>query len=223
MKFNHGAPYTRTSIGDLINDDRLKTSREGIISSGNSIFLFVTLDKTKQLNAKLQYNDFFENDLFHWDSQTTQTINTPRIQKIVKGEVEVLLFARVHEKTKSKTNPFIYCGRLSYKSHNPDTSKPVHIIFTCLDYEEESSAQLAKIYDWIPSCDQPRTANYETVTPKAKAVKKSASGGQVRVKCGFEELQNVETASRSNVRCKSLCGIAVSVIYVSLTTQWAIM
>lgn len=178
MKFNHGAPYTRTSIGDLINDDRLKTSREGIISSGNNILLFVTLDKTKQLNAKLQYNDFFENDLFHWDSQTTQTINTPRIQKIVKGEVEVLLFARVHEKTKSKTNPFIYCGRLSYKSHNPDTSKPVHIIFTCLDYEEESNAQLAKIYDWIPSGDQPRTANYETVTPKAKTVKKSASGGQ---------------------------------------------
>ena len=178
MKFNHGAPYTRTSIGDLINDDRLKTSREGIISSGNNILLFVTLDKTKQLNAKLQYNDFFENDLFHWDSQTTQTINTPRIQKIVKGEVEVLLFARVHEKTKSKTNAFIYCGRLSYKSHNPDTSKPVHIIFTCLDYEEEPNAQLAKIYDWIPSGDQPRTANYVTVAPNAKAVKQSGSGGQ---------------------------------------------
>jgi len=176
--FKLGDSHTRTSIGDLITDDRLKTSREGIISSGNKIFLFVTLDKTKQLNTKLQYNDFFEDDLFHWDSQTTQTISTPRIQKIVKGEVEVLLFARVHEKTKSKTNPFIYCGRLSYKSHNPDTSKPVHIIFTCLDYEEESNAQLSKIYDWIPSGDQPRTANYQTVTPKAKAVKKSSSGGQ---------------------------------------------
>ncbi len=178
MEFTHGAPYTRTSLGEVINDDRIKTSREGIISSGNNIFLFVTLDKTKQLNTKLQYNDFFESDLFHWDSQTTQTINTPRIQKIVKGEVQILLFARVHEKTKSKTNPFIYCGRLSYKSHNPDTSKPVHIIFTCLDYADEPNAQLAKIYDWIPARDQPRTANYQAVTPRVKAVNKSASGGQ---------------------------------------------
>ena len=91
MLFKLGDLYTRASIGEVLQDGRLKSSREGILSSGNSILLFVTLDKAKQLNAKLQYNDFFEGNLFHWDSQTTQTINTPRIQKIVKGEVDVLL------------------------------------------------------------------------------------------------------------------------------------
>jgi hypothetical protein len=176
--FNIGDPYTRNTIGDILQDERLTTSREGIISSGNSILLFVTLDKAKQLNSKLHYNDFFEGDLFHWDSQTTQTINTPRIQKIVKGEVDVLLFARVHEKTKSKTNPFIYCGKLSYKSHDETTSKPVHIIFSCPEYQDEPNSLLAKIYDWTPSGDLPRTANYVSVDPKIIEPKKSKGSGQ---------------------------------------------
>lgn len=178
MVFTSGAAYTRTTIGEILRDERLKTSREGIISSDNLILLFVTLDKTKLANTKLQYNDFFEGSLFHWDSQTTQTINTPRIQKIVNGEVDVWLFARVHEKTKSKTNPFICCGRLAYKSHDEKTAKPVHIIFNCLDYEEEPNAHLAKLYDWIPAGDQPRTAHYESSTPKLKIARKSSSGGQ---------------------------------------------
>jgi len=176
--FKIGDLYTRYSIGELLQDERLKSSREGIISSGNSILLFVTLDKAKQLNAKLQYNDFFEGNLFHWDSQTIQTINTPRIQKIVKGEVEVLLFTRVHEKTKSKSNPFIYCGALAYKSYDEATSKPVHIIFNCKEYQDEPNSQLAKIYDWTPSSDLPRTAHYVNVTPKASGLKKSSGGGQ---------------------------------------------
>lgn len=176
MIFKLGDLYTRVSIGELLQDGRLKSSREGILSSGNSILLFVTLDKTKQPNIKLQYNDFFEGNLFHWDSQTIQTINTPRIQKIVNGQVEVFLFTRVHEKTKSKSNPFIYCGALSYKSHDEATSKPVHVVFNCLDYQDEPNAQLAKIYDWTPSNDRPRTAHYVNATPKVGAVKKSSVG-----------------------------------------------
>lgn len=178
MNFKLGLPYTRASLGELLNDSRLKTSREGIITSGNSILLFVTLDKTKQANSKLQYNDFFEGNLFHWDSQTIQTIDSPRIQKIVKREVDVLLFTRVHEKTKSKSNPFIYCGTLSYKTHDETTSKPVHIVFNCLDYQDEPNAQLAKVYDWTPSNDRPRTAHYVNATPKASVARKSSGGGQ---------------------------------------------
>lgn len=178
MIFKLGDLYTRTLIGELLQDGRLKSSREGILSSGNSILLFVTLDKTKQTNSKLQYNDFFEGNLFHWDSQTTQTINTLRIQKIVKGEVDILLFTRVHEKTKSKSNPFIYCGTLSYESHDEATSKPVHIVFNCLEYQDEPNAQLAKVYDWTPSSDRPRTAHYVNATPKVSATRKPSGGSQ---------------------------------------------
>jgi hypothetical protein len=178
MNFQIGAEYTRETLGELLNDSVLKKTREGIVKSNNNFLLFVTLDKTKQANKKLHYNDFFEGALFHWDSQTTQSINTPRIQQIVKGELEVFLFVRVHEKTKSKTNPFICCGSLSYKSHNEKTSKPVHIIFNSLGYEEEPNSTLAKIYDWSPASDQPRTAYYVDVLPKSKAPKKNSVGGQ---------------------------------------------
>ena len=178
MIFKLGDLYTRATIGDHLGDGRLKSSREGILSSGNSILLFVTLDKTNQLNAKLQYNDFFEGNLFHWDSQTIQTINTPRIQRIVNSEVEVLLFARVNEKTKSKSNPFVYCGKLAYKSYDEATSKPVHIVFDCLEYQDEPNAQLAKLYDWTPSNDRPRTAHYINAAPKPLRAKKASTGGQ---------------------------------------------
>jgi hypothetical protein len=187
--FKLGDLYSRALIGELLQDGRLKSSREGILSSGNYILLFVTLDKAKQLNTKLRYNDFFEGNLFHWDSQTTQTISTPRIQKIVKGEVDILLFTRVHEKTKSKSNPFVFCGALSYKSHDETTSKPVHIVFNCLDYQDEPSAQLAKIYDWTPSSDRPRTANYINVTPKISSSRKPSGGGQ-----GYARDQTVKIA-----------------------------
>ena len=178
MDFQIGAEYTRETLGGLLNDSNLKKTREGIVKSNGIFLLFVTLDKTKQLNKKLQYNDFFEDLFFHWDSQTTQSINTPRIQQIVRGEAEVFLFVRVHEKTKSKTNPFICCGRLSYRSHDETTSKPVHIVFNCLDYQDEPNAQLAKIYDWTPSSDRPRTAHYVNTIPKISTARKPSSGGQ---------------------------------------------
>ena len=38
------------------------------------------------LNLRYHFDDFYEGDFFHWDSQNKQHINTPGIQKIVKGE-----------------------------------------------------------------------------------------------------------------------------------------
>lgn len=43
--------------------------------------------------------------------------------------VEVFLFTRLQTKTKSKTNEFIYCGKLRYQTYLANTAKPVHIIF----------------------------------------------------------------------------------------------
>ena len=178
MTFIPGLPYSRQHIGLDLGDSRISTSREGIVFSGDKALLIVTLDKEKQPNKNLHYNDFFEGDLFHWDSQTTQSINTPQIQKIVNKVVSTLLFIRIHPKIKSKANAFIYCGNLRYKSHDQSTSRPVHIIFECLDFIEEPNAQLAKIYDWTPSADQPRTVNYETPIPKLIKVKRAGSSGQ---------------------------------------------
>ena len=62
-----------------------------------------------------------------------------KIQEIVNKEVEVHLFCREYPKIKSKTQPFIYCGILDYLEYDNKTSKPVHIIFESLDYDDQSS------------------------------------------------------------------------------------
>jgi hypothetical protein len=37
----------------------------------------------------------FEGDFFHWDSQTTQHINTPKIKEIISGSRIPYLFIRI--------------------------------------------------------------------------------------------------------------------------------
>jgi hypothetical protein len=147
-----GNPYSRKELANLFDDQRISSSREGIFyTSTNKTIIFVTLDKSKKTREDLKYNDFFENDLFHWDSQTRQHIETPRIAQLVSGDVNIYLFVRVEEKNKSKTNPFIYCGELEYLSHDALTNKPVHIIFQLINYEKNPSVELEKVYSWKPT------------------------------------------------------------------------
>ena len=42
----------------------------------------------------------FKENIFIWDSQTTQHINSPKIQEIINKEVEVFLFCREYPKVK---------------------------------------------------------------------------------------------------------------------------
>lgn len=176
--FEVGGFYSRYTIGDVFNDTRIKTSREGIVVSGDAVLLFVTLDKEAQSNTNLRYNDFFEQDLFHWDSQNRQTINSPTIKKIVDKTVEVFLFTRLQTKTKSKTNEFIYCGKLQYQTYLPSTSKPVHIIFEAVDFQNEPNIHLARVYDWTPDKNQPRTVNYAEPSLNKSTPRKDKSVGQ---------------------------------------------
>ena len=60
------------------------------------------------------------------------------------------IFAEIFQKIGSKTQPFIYCGRLEdYTSYDKDTSNPVTIFFKSVDYnfEENKHSDLGrKIY-----------------------------------------------------------------------------
>ena len=142
-----GKEYKRTEIGMVLNEENL--GREGIYYSKehNITILFTDLEKGKD---SIKYNDFFENDYFHWDSQTIQHINTPRIQEIVKKERDVILFCRIHQKIKSKTQPYIYCGRLVYEEYEADTANPVHIIFRSEDYADDGfeGTEIRNIWNW---------------------------------------------------------------------------
>jgi len=62
------------------------------------------------------------------------------------------LFVRISPKIKNVTQPFIYCGRLTYLSYEEGTSKPVHMIYQNIDYDDYTENEdLIDIYLWKPS------------------------------------------------------------------------
>ena len=85
-----GNLYKRIDLNDYFNTKRFSSSREGILSIDNNIILlyFRKISKDKQFH----YNDYFENDFFRWDSQNPQHINTPMIQKMVRGKLIYIFF-----------------------------------------------------------------------------------------------------------------------------------
>jgi hypothetical protein len=147
-----GKKYTKKGLSEILNETGLLTVREGVFSCKNSesYFLFVDLEKEGK-EKRFHFNDFFEGDYFHWDSQTTQHINSPRIQNVVDGELETHLFTRITQKVKGQTQPFLYCGQLKYSEHDSNTDKPVHIIFENIDYDDfTENEELINIYLWKP-------------------------------------------------------------------------
>jgi len=148
-----GEKYSKKSLANLLDEPALNTVREGVFSCRNSpsYILFVDLEKEGK-DQRFHFNDFFEEDFFHWDSQTTQHIDSPKIQQIINQELDTYLFVRQVQKIKSKTQPFTFCGRLIYKEHDPATSKPVHIVFNNTDYDDfTENEDLINIYLWRPS------------------------------------------------------------------------
>ena len=148
-----GQKYSKKDLASLIDEPRLLNVREGVSSCDNSdsYLLFVDLEKEDK-EKRFHFDDFFEEDFFHWDSQTTQHIESPKIQEVVTGSVVTYLFVRVKQKEKSKTLPFIYCGRVKYVSHEKGTNKPVHILFQNIDYDDfADNLDLLEVYRWKPS------------------------------------------------------------------------
>jgi hypothetical protein len=159
-----GQKYSKKDLAILLNQPNLAKVREGVASStnSNSYFLFVDLEKAGKAE-RFHFDDFFEGEFFHWDSQTTQHINTPKIQDVVNGNSTPHLFVRVRQKEKGKTLPFIYCGRLRYDTYEEGTSKPVHIIFKNVDIDDfTENADLLEVYRWKPA-DVGRTTKSKIV------------------------------------------------------------
>jgi len=147
-----GNKYTKKELASILSENGLLTVREGVFSCKNtsSYLLFVDLEKEGK-EDRFHFNDYFEGEFFHWDSQTTQHIDSPKIQSIVKGELESHLFVRTVQKINGTTQPFIYCGRIAYLEHDSSSSKPVHIIFQNIDYDDfTENEELIYIYLWKP-------------------------------------------------------------------------
>jgi len=93
-------------------------------------FFFVTLNKQGK-EKDYRYHDRFEdNSNFHWQSQRSTKPKSARGQNVINHKMNggnIHLFVRKNAKIKSKAAPFIYCGRLTYKSHSG--SEPMDVKF----------------------------------------------------------------------------------------------
>ena len=67
-----GNKYSKKELSKLLVQPSLEKVREGVFSCNNSqsYLLFVDLEK-KSKEEKFHFDDFFEEDYFHWDTQTT--------------------------------------------------------------------------------------------------------------------------------------------------------
>ncbi len=148
-----GQYYSKKDLAEHLQEETISVVREGLYYCKKTFttLLFVDLVK-RDKEEKFHFNDFFEGEYFHWDSQTTQHIDSPKIQEMISGERTPHLFVRMHQKIKNVTQPFIYCGALEYLEFVHGTSKPVHIVFRSLDIDEETGNEdLLEIYTWKPN------------------------------------------------------------------------
>lgn len=82
--------------------------------------LLVTLNKRSH-NMEHRYHDYFEDaQTFHWQSQNRSNEDNTSGQKIINhvaNQSSVHLFVRKHKLTNKKAAPFVYLGKVTYKSH----------------------------------------------------------------------------------------------------------
>lgn len=148
-----GLSYNKIQISELIGEAKMAKYQSGIYycDTRDTAILFVTLDKTGK-KKDLHYNDYFDGEYFEWDSQNSQSLKSPRIQKILTRETDVHLMIRIQDKIKGQTQPFTYCGELSYFEFDELTNNPIHITFQALNFDGNTkNTELKKIYNWKPA------------------------------------------------------------------------
>ena len=72
------------------------------------------------------YADYpISRDLFHWESQSTTSVNSPTGRRYLDGSSTVLLFVRQEPKDDFGTSPYLFLGPATYVSHTGD--RPIAI------------------------------------------------------------------------------------------------
>ena len=153
--FTVGEEYSRNDINKRLTNT-VVSQQSGVSSFNNGLVLFVTLEK-KDRKKDIQYKDFFRGKKeFFWESQSPNspygTPQKPLISKLLKGELNSYLYVRIEEKTKSKTNPFIYCGSLEVESYDDQANgeRPFGVKFLCMDMPDNLNSNLHSLIEWVP-------------------------------------------------------------------------
>lgn len=159
--FGVGGTYSRTEItqlGGVTVPDKIYTSPwgQGVVELANAVFLFVTLNKDDVANAQHAYLDYFDGFMFWWQSQNKQSRSTGLIVRMAEGLIPIYLFCRVRPKERGRSQPFVFCGRLSAPVMEGD--EPVDCLFDVLDYVDGATGPLADVYAWRPDTLLPAPA-----------------------------------------------------------------
>lgn len=187
----------------------------------NCVVLFVTLDKT-QKDETQRYKDTFllDGQMFQWESQNANTPKSPRIKMILDKE-PVVLFARIHEKIKGKTQRFVFVGHLECKKYSyPIDSKnhPVEVMFDVLDYQKQAPEPLQALYFWQIDGEAPIETTNTVLTkssPPAPSKKMKSKG-----KSGVKNNSTTDWATRDE-KNRSL-GLAGEELVLKYEHQWLI-
>ena len=124
------ARYQREEILAALDFPRKPNSfREGVWYSPNCNVdaFFVTLKKSEaDYSPTTMYRDYpISPTLFHWESQSTTSVDSPTGQRYLNGSSRVLIFVRQEQKDEFGTSPYLFLGPAHYVSHTGD--RPIAI------------------------------------------------------------------------------------------------
>ena len=119
--------YSRDTIMAALgyfNEDKKPAFREGVkyFEDKKLDIFFITLNKSdKDFSPSTLYEDYAINEkLFHWQSQSTTSVESITGQRYIKhlsrGN-KVALFVREHKNKDGITSPYTYLGTCEYRSH----------------------------------------------------------------------------------------------------------
>lgn len=112
-----------TALG-LLDFDKSAWKQTGVVRDDrtNSDLFFVTLEKTERhYSPSTLYKDYaISPTLFHWESQSTTSQQSPAGQRYIKHRElggQILLFVRARKKQDGLTMPYTFLGPVDYVSH----------------------------------------------------------------------------------------------------------
>jgi superfamily II DNA or RNA helicase len=108
---------------------RPNSFREGVLyaAEANVDAFFVTLKKSEaDYSPTTMYRDYpISPTLFHWESQSTTSVDSKTGRRYLEGDSHVLIFAREEQKDEFGTSPYLFLGPARYRSHTGD--RPIAI------------------------------------------------------------------------------------------------
>jgi superfamily II DNA or RNA helicase/HKD family nuclease/diadenosine tetraphosphate (Ap4A) HIT family hydrolase len=125
----HWMRYHRAEVPKLFGFEfKGFESQSGVVEREKLVLLFVTLDKAGKPEEHRYDDAFLSAQQFRWQSQNRTTRDSAvgkRIAEHAVRGINIHLFVRRHNKVRGVTQPFLYCGRLTFDSWEGD--KPITV------------------------------------------------------------------------------------------------